>query len=102
MRLLLRFASLLALLAAIIVGGLDAIRFVASDMFELTSVATALAFFRLDQPLLALVGEGFAATVVKALMAAPAEAIFLALSLFLWLAGYRPHRPTFPIVAPQS
>ena len=102
MRLLLRLASLLALLAAIIVGGVDAIRFVASDVVQLTSFETVLVFFDLDQPVAAWVGDGFAANSLQALFALPGEALFLCVSLVIWFGAYRRPKPRHALAAPQS
>lgn len=102
MRLLLRLASLLALLAAIIVGGVDAIRFVASDLVQLTSFETVLVFFDLDQPVAAWVGDGFAANSLQAVFALSAEVVCLSVSLILWLIAYKRPAPRQSLAAPQS
>ena len=102
MRLLLRLASLLALLAAIIVGGVDAIRYVASDVPEWAAFGAVLAFFGLDQPLVAWVGDGFAANTLQAVFALPGEALFLCVSLVIWLGACQRPKPRHALLAPQS
>lgn len=102
MRFILRLTSLLALLVAIIVGGLDAIRFVASDVAQLTSFETVLVFFDLDQSVVAWSGEGFAASALQAVFALSAEAVFLSVSLILWLIAYKRKAPRQSLAAPQS
>ncbi|MDW9353995.1 hypothetical protein GOA97_06940 [Sinorhizobium meliloti] len=95
MRLLLRFASFLALMAAVFAGTIDSIQSVAASEPVITSLADGIAAIGSDQlnwaQSLQRTGAG-PAMWLRALhwvLAQPAFAVFLALALLLWMAGYR-------------
>lgn len=102
MRFVFRFASFLALLAAITVGGLDAVRYVASDKVDFTGFGALLAFLGIDRPEAGAQAGGFVAALEHSLLAAPAVAVVLAASLVLWLPGYRRPRPAVSRAARQA
>ncbi|MDW9613284.1 hypothetical protein GOC09_20510 [Sinorhizobium meliloti] len=95
MRLLLRFASFLALMAAVFAGTIDSIQSVAASEPVITSLADGIAAIGSDQlnwvQSLQRTGAG-PAMWLRALhwvLAQPAFAVFLAPALLLWMAGYR-------------
>lgn len=95
LRTVLHFLSLVALAAAILVGTIDSIQSVSSSGIVLTSLGNA--WLNLDPESLTL--AEFAASdyisadlwrpFVAPLLAQPAFAVFLVLSLVFWIAGYR-------------
>ncbi len=90
--------SALALLAAIIAGTLDSIQSVSASSVVLTSLGNA--WLNLDPESLAL-SEIYAETYISPdlwrpfvapVLAQPAFAVFLALALLFWVAGYEKPR----------
>jgi hypothetical protein len=101
MRFLFRLISLLALVAAVIAGTIDAIRSVAAGRTLLTSLKTAWADISpgtleaLRQAVRQdLSGQAIAAG-LQFVLAQPAFAVLLVLSLVFYWAGYRRKRPAF-------
>jgi len=95
MRFVLRFLSLLSLAAAVIVGVVDSIQSVAGETMALTPFGAAL--FSINPDILAN-AEGYFRThvstflwdtVVEWLLLQPAFAVFLSLSLILYLIAYK-------------
>lgn len=99
MRFLFRFVSLLALVVAVIAGTIDAIRSVAAGRTILTSLGAAwgdLSPATLDALRQAsgrdLPGHA-AASALEFVLAQPAFAVLLVVSLLFYWAGYRRRRP---------
>jgi hypothetical protein len=98
MRFLFRFVSLILLALAVIAGVVDSIQSVAANALMLTSLGSALFTFDPDlvlstesyveQHMSAFVWED----VIGWVLMQPAFAVFLALSLLLYLAAYRRER----------
>ena len=95
MRFVLRFLSLLSLAAAVIIGVVDSIQSVAGETAVFTPFGAAL--FSINPQILATAETYFRAhisaylwdTVVEWLLLQPAFAVFLALSLVLYLIAYK-------------
>ena len=92
---LLRFASLLALIAAVLAGTVDSIQSVAASEPAMTPLADGIAVIGPDalnwvQSLQRTdAGPAIWLTALHWLLAQPAFAVFLAIALLLWMAGYR-------------
>jgi hypothetical protein len=95
MRLLLKFASLLALAAAVLAGTIDSIQSVAASEPVLTSLSDGIAALGPDalnwvQSLQRTdAGPAVWLTALHWLFQQPAFAVFLTIALLLWIAGYR-------------
>ncbi|MQW85372.1 hypothetical protein [Sinorhizobium saheli] len=95
MRLLLRFASFLALVAAVLAGTVDSIQSVAASEPVMTSLGDGIAALGPEAlnwvQSLQRTGAGPAVwlTVLHWLFMQPAFAVFLVIALVLWMAGYR-------------
>jgi len=95
MRFVLRFLSLLSLAAAVIVGVVDSIQSVAGETVAFTPFGAAL--FSINPQILATTETYFRAhisaylwdTVVEWLLLQPAFAVFLSLSLILYVIAYK-------------
>ncbi|TWF52916.1 hypothetical protein FHW37_104185 [Neorhizobium alkalisoli] len=102
LRFLLHFISLLALVAAIVAGTLDAIQSVSSSDVVMTSLGNAWLNFDPEGLTLAemsadtYIGTDIWRPYVAPMLAQPAFAIFLVLALVFWIAGYsRPRSERF-------
>lgn len=97
--------SALALLAAIVAGTLDAIQSVSVSSLTLSSLGNA--WLNLDPESLTLaeiwadtyLGPDVWRPFIAPALAQPACAVFLAISLIFWMAGYQRPRPTNRILA---
>ncbi|WP_454853282.1 hypothetical protein [Rhizobium binxianense] len=95
MRFLLRLASLVALAAAVIAGTIDSIQSVAASAVVMTPMADAWqdlspsTLSALQSSVSYYVHPRFYAFVSQWLLLQPAFAVFLVLSLLLWMIGYR-------------
>ncbi|OBZ96963.1 membrane protein [Pararhizobium polonicum] len=95
MRFLLRFASFLALVVAVLVASVDAIQSVSASQPVLTPLATVLAAGgpsaqSLVQALEAPHASGaFLDPVIRWSLQQPAFAFFLLIALLLWMIGYK-------------
>jgi hypothetical protein len=95
MRFVLRFLSLLSLAAAVIIGVVDSIQSVAGETVAFTPVGAAL--FSVNPGILAAAEAYFRAhvsaylwdSVVEWLLLQPAFAVFLSLSLILYVIAYK-------------
>lgn len=92
---LMRFASFIALVAAIVAGTVDSIRSISESTPVLTPLGAAVASFSvsafeaveaLERPDGSLAAF---APVARWLLAQPAFAMFLMVALVLWMIGYR-------------
>ena len=99
LRFLFRFLSLVALCIAIVAGVLDSIASVSASEAVVTPLG--IAWIELSPDTLSTVSDavqrawgpkawGFA---IRWLLPLPAFAVFLALSLLLWMIGYKRRRP---------
>lgn len=99
---LLRLLSRVALIIAVIVAVFDAIRFVATSVFAFTPLGALIAGVGADPQQ----GTGFLSEaghgMVDPLLALPAVGVFLAVSFFAWLGGYRRPKSPIPFDIPQS
>lgn len=95
MRFLLRLASLVALAAAVIAGSIDSIQSVAASAVVVTPMADAWqdlspsSLTALQSLISYYVHPRFYAFIFQWLMLQPTFAIFLALSLLLWMIAYK-------------
>ncbi|WP_085031443.1 hypothetical protein [Ensifer aridi] len=95
MRLLIRFASLLAVAAAVLAGTVDSIQSVAASEPVMTSLSDGIAALGPDalnwiQALQRTdAGPAVWLTALHWLFLQPAFAVFLTIALLLWMAGYR-------------
>jgi hypothetical protein len=95
MRFLLRLASLVALAAAVIAGTIDSIQSVAASAVVMTPMADAWqdlspsTLSALQSSVSYYVHPRFYAFVFQWLLLQPAFAVFLVLSLLLWMIGYK-------------
>jgi hypothetical protein len=95
MRFLLRLASLVALAVAVIAGTIDSIQSVAASAVVVTPMGDAwqdmspASLLALQSSISYYVHPRFYAFVFQWLMLQPAFAIFLVLSLLLWMIGYK-------------
>ncbi|MFT3999904.1 MAG: hypothetical protein QM684_06685 [Rhizobium sp.] len=95
MRFLLRFASLVALVVAVIAGTIDSIQSVAASAVVLTPMGDAWndvspsSLARLRSAIAYYVHPQFYDTVMQWLLFQPAFAVFLVISLLLWMAAYK-------------
>lgn len=95
---LFRFASLLVLLAAVVTATLDAVQSVSSSSVALTSLGNG--WINLDPESLVIAetsadanfGPQMWKTYVAPVLGLPACAVFFAISLLLWIAGYQEAR----------
>ena len=94
-RFLLRFLSLVSLAAATIAGAMDSIQSVAASRVVIASFGESWkslspATYEKWRPLLAETGQShFYDSIVQWVLAQPAFAVLLVLSLLLWVIGYR-------------
>lgn len=99
MRFFFRILSLLALIAAILAGTLDAIQSVSSSSVVLTSLGNHWLGFDVESLALAedlvrhYIHDSVWRTAATPVLAQPAFAVFLVLALIFWMIGYR--RPRF-------
>jgi uncharacterized membrane protein YtjA (UPF0391 family) len=99
MRALLRFFSIVFLIAAVIAGGADTVQSFAVDKPVLTPGLTIwqfvspAAYDAARSFVAAQWGGSMLADAMDALFAQPAFALFLALSLIFWMLGYKKPRP---------
>lgn len=91
MRFVLRILSFAALAAAVIVATIDAVRFVATGILDLAPLTAVLARVGVDPAFVGAAVDGL-----------PAAAVLLALSLLLWMAGYRRPKPFRPFAAADA
>jgi hypothetical protein len=95
MRFLLRLASLVALAVAVIAGTIDSIQSVAASAVVMTPMADAWqdvspsSLLALQSSVAYYIHPRFYAFVFQWLMLQPAFAMFLVLSLLLWMVGYQ-------------
>lgn len=95
MRFLLRLASLVALAAAVIAGTIDSIQSVAASAVVMTPMAEAWqdlspsTLSALQSSISYYIHPRFYAFVFQWLLLQPAFAVFLVLSLLLWMIGYK-------------
>ncbi|APG82988.1 hypothetical protein [Sinorhizobium americanum] len=95
MRLLLRFASFVALMAAVLAGTVDSIQSVAASEPVLTPLAEGIGLLGPDalnwvQSLQRTdAGPAIWLTVLHWIFMQPAFAVMLVVALVLWMAGYR-------------
>ena len=95
MRFLLRFFSLICLVVATIAGTIDSIQSVAASSVVVTSFGDAWksisqsSFEKLQTAIHLGDGSRFYATGVEWVLIQPAFAVFLAISLLLWMVAYR-------------
>jgi hypothetical protein len=95
MRFLLRLASLVALAAAVIAGSIDSIQSVAASAVVMTPMADAWqdlspsTLSALQSSISYYVHPRFYAFIFQWLMLQPAFAVFLILSLLLWMVAYK-------------
>lgn len=95
MRLFLRFASFLALTAAVFAGTIDSIQSVAASAPVMTPLADGIEVLGPEaagwvQSLQrADAGPAFWLTALHWMFKQPAFAVFLVIALLLWMAGYR-------------
>ncbi|WP_018235278.1 hypothetical protein [Ensifer sp. BR816] len=95
MRLLLRFASFLALTAAVLAGTIDSIQSVAASEPVLTPLADGIALLGSDalnwvQSLQRTdAGPAIWLTALHWVFMQPAFAVLLVIALLLWMAGYK-------------
>ena len=95
MRFLLRFASLVALVVAVIAGTIDSIQSVAASAVFMTPMGDAWNDVRpsslasLRSAVAYYVHPRFYDTAMQWLLFQPAFAVFLVLSLLLWMVGYK-------------
>jgi hypothetical protein len=95
LRFLLRFFSLICLAAATIAGTIDSIQSVAASTAIMTSLGNALkgvspsAFERLQATISAGESSRTYGPAVQWLLLQPAFAVFLAISLLVWMVAYR-------------
>jgi hypothetical protein len=95
MRFLLRLASLFALAVAVIAGTIDSIQSVASSQVLMTPMSDAWqdvspsTLTALQSSVSYYVHPRFYAFIFQWLMLQPAFAVFLVLSLILWMIGYK-------------
>ncbi len=98
MAILFRLVSVLALLAALLAGTVDAVRSVSETAVVMTPLGIAVASIStsglemieaLERP-----GGSFAMLqpIVRWCLQQPAFAVFLVVALLFWMAGYRPAR----------
>lgn len=98
---LLRFLSLVLLVAAVLAGILDSVRTVSEGRVVLASLGAVIGMLEPFWPGLV---NGAAPAYIDAnggawaiqLFALPAFAVFLAVSLLFWIAGYRRQRRVWP------
>ncbi len=99
MRIFFRILSLLALVAAILTGTLDAIQSVSSSSVVLTSLGSRWMSFSVETLALAeetlhqYIHDAAWRAIMAPILAQPAFAVFLALALLFWMIGYK--RPRF-------
>jgi hypothetical protein len=95
MRFLLRLASLIALAVAVIAGTIDSIQSVAASSVVITPMGdawqdmSASSFEALQSTIAYYIHPRFYTIGFQWLMMQPAFAVFLVLSLILWMAGYK-------------
>jgi len=95
MRFLLRLASLVALAVAVIAGTVDSIQSVAASGVVITPMGdawqdmSASSFEALQSTIAYYIHPRFYTLAFQWLMMQPAFAVFLVLSLLLWMAGYK-------------
>jgi hypothetical protein len=95
MRFLLRFASLVALVAATIAGTLDSIQSVAASAVVMTPLQDTLddlspsALASLQSAVSYYIHPSLYNSVIGWVLAQPSFAVFLALSLLLWMVAYK-------------
>ncbi|KWV41427.1 MULTISPECIES: hypothetical protein [Rhizobium] len=95
MRFLLRLTSLVALAVAVIAGTVDAIQSVAASSVVITPVGDAWqdlspsSLESLQSSIAYYIHPRFYTLAFQWLMLQPAFAVFLVLSLLLWMAGYK-------------
>lgn len=95
MRFLLRFLSLVSLAAATIAGTIDSIQSVAASLVVITSFgdswkSVSPSTFAKWSPLFSQAGKPhFYDSAAQWVLLQPAFAVLLAVSLFLWMLGYR-------------
>jgi hypothetical protein len=95
MRFLLRLASLVALAVAVIAGTIDSIQSVAASSVVITPMGAAWqdlnasSLDALQSSISYYIHPRFYTLAFQWLMTQPAFAVFLVLSLLLWMAGYK-------------
>jgi len=95
MHFLLRFASLVALVVAVIAGTIDSIQSVAASAVVMTPMGDAWndvspsSLASLRSAVAYYVHPRFYDTAMQWLLFQPAFAVFLVLSLLLWMVGYK-------------
>ena len=98
MKAFLRFLSFLFLVAAVFLGVLDSIRSVSTSSVNITGI---LSVWNYLLPASRTMAEAAMAHYIhpeawrfieNALLAVPASAFFLVVSLFCWMVGYRKHK----------
>ncbi|CAN7553657.1 hypothetical protein [Rhizobium sp. LjRoot258] len=95
MRFLLRLASLVALAVAVIAGTIDSIQSVAASSVVITPMGDAWqdlnpsSLEALQSSIAYYIHPRFYTLAFQWLMLQPAFAVFLVLSLLLWMAGYK-------------
>lgn len=99
MRFLLRLTSLVALAVAVIAGTVDSIQSVAASSVVITPMGdawqdmNASSFEALQSTIAYYIHPRFYTMAFQWLMMQPAFAVFLVLSLLLWMAGYKKPQP---------